>query len=89
MADAVCYVKRQKLEVRLVTERLPPDMDFSQRLASTRKARGLTQDALAECRIFRRSIDARKRNDILLMYSVDIVVESEVAILAAIEREIS
>ena len=48
MADTVCYVKRRKSEVRLVTERLPPDMDFSQRLASTRKARGLTQDALAE-----------------------------------------
>ncbi len=48
MADAVCYVKWQKTEVRLVIERLPPDMDFSQRLAPTRKARGLTQDALAE-----------------------------------------
>ncbi len=31
-----------------MTERLPPDMDFSQRLASTRKVRRLTQDALAE-----------------------------------------
>lgn len=31
-----------------MSERLPPDMEFSQRLASTRKARGLTQDALAE-----------------------------------------
>ena len=48
MADAVCSVKQQKSEVRFVTERLPPDMDFSHRLVSTRKARGLTQDALAE-----------------------------------------
>ncbi len=29
-------------------ERLPPDMDFSQRLTSTRKARRFTQDSLAE-----------------------------------------
>lgn len=29
-------------------ERLPADMDFSKRLAATRKARGLTQDALAQ-----------------------------------------
>jgi transcriptional regulator with XRE-family HTH domain len=48
MADAVCCVKRSRSEGRLVIERLPPDMDFSQRLAATRKARGLTQDALAD-----------------------------------------
>lgn len=29
-------------------ERLPADMDFSKRLAATRKARGLTQEALAQ-----------------------------------------
>lgn len=31
-----------------MTERLPPDMDFSQRLTATRKHRGLTQEALAD-----------------------------------------
>jgi transcriptional regulator with XRE-family HTH domain len=29
-------------------ERLPPDMEFSERLTATRKERGLTQEALAD-----------------------------------------
>jgi uncharacterized FAD-dependent dehydrogenase len=71
--------------IRVRNIRLPLDHSEDDLRAAAASAVGLTQDALVECRIFRRSIDARKRSNILLMYSVDIVVESEVAILAAIE----
>jgi transcriptional regulator with XRE-family HTH domain len=48
MADTVCYVKHSETGYRVMTERLPPDMEFSERLTATRKERGLTQEALAK-----------------------------------------
>lgn len=67
--------------LRLTEIRLPLD-HAEQALAQAIAARlGVTEDAVADFTIFRRGVDARKRVRILFVYTVDVVLRDEAAVL--------
>ncbi|AOU97891.1 hypothetical protein BI364_07865 [Acidihalobacter yilgarnensis] len=67
--------------LRLTEIRLPLD-HAEQALAQAIAARlGVTEDTVADFTIFRRGVDARKRARILFVYTVDVVLRDEAAVL--------
>jgi uncharacterized FAD-dependent dehydrogenase len=67
--------------LRLTEIRLPLDHPATDLPAAIRKRLGIAQDELNAFSIFRRGYDARKKNAIVFVYTVDVEVQDEAALL--------
>ena len=68
--------------LRLTEIRLPLDHAEHALQQAIAARLGVTEDAVADFTIFRRGVDARKRARILFVYTVDVVLRDEAAVLA-------
>jgi len=73
--------------LRLSELKLPLDHATEALEAAVRARLGLKGDALRSLRVARRAWDARRRSDIYLVYSVDVEVEDEAALLRRAARD--
>src|SRR5512138_2156488 len=67
--------------LRLTELKLPLDHSPDALRAAVLQRLGVRDDALLETRIFKRGYDARKKHALLLVYTVDVAVKDEVALL--------
>ncbi|MGE0057421.1 MAG: hypothetical protein AB7T32_05515, partial [Dehalococcoidia bacterium] len=69
-------------EVKLPLDHSPADLE-----AAVLERLQLTKDDLTEYVVFKRSVDARKRNAILFTYILDVTVKDEAATLERLKRD--
>ncbi|MCZ4293089.1 NAD(P)/FAD-dependent oxidoreductase [Vibrio sinaloensis] len=67
--------------IRLNELKLPLDHEEGALIAAITKKLGISADQVISFNIFRRGYDARKKANILLIYTLDVVVENEAALL--------
>ncbi|MGY5540649.1 NAD(P)/FAD-dependent oxidoreductase [Vibrio brasiliensis] len=67
--------------IRLNELKLPLDHEEGALIAAITKKLGISDDQVISFNIFRRGYDARKKANILLIYTLDVVVENEAALL--------
>jgi uncharacterized FAD-dependent dehydrogenase len=75
--------------LRLTEIRLPLNHPPEAIAAAAARRLRITPDKLLSCTIARRAHDARKKSDILLVYSLDVEVADEAAILTKLAGEVS
>jgi hypothetical protein len=68
--------------LRLHELKLPLDHDAGQLRAAALSALGVAEDALLDLHIHRQAVDARKKSDIHLVYTLDVAVRNEAQLLA-------
>ncbi len=73
--------------LRLTEVKLPLDHSSADLEAAVRERLQLAADELVEYVIFKRSVDARKRNAIVFTYILDVTVKDEAAILERLKRD--
>ncbi|MEY3883864.1 MAG: hypothetical protein RLZZ379_1142, partial [Pseudomonadota bacterium] len=69
-------------EIKLPLEHKPSDI-----IAAVIKKLGINATDLVEYTIFKRGIDARKANAILLAYTLDVTVKGETKVLAKLTKD--
>ncbi|MCG9577082.1 NAD(P)/FAD-dependent oxidoreductase [Vibrio tubiashii] len=67
--------------IRLNEIKLPLDHEEEALTAAITKKLGISEDQVISYNVFRRGYDARKKANILLIYTLDVVVENEAALL--------
>ncbi|MEF1291664.1 NAD(P)/FAD-dependent oxidoreductase [Vibrio sp. M260118] len=67
--------------IRLNEIKLPLDHEEEALTAAITKKLGITEDQVISYNVFRRGYDARKKANILLIYTLDVIVENEAALL--------
>jgi uncharacterized FAD-dependent dehydrogenase len=72
--------------LRLTEIKLPLDHPESALRAAVLERLGIPADQLLSCSVFKRSYDARKRSNILLIYSLDVDVRDEAAVLRRVPK---
>jgi len=73
--------------LRLTDIKLPIDHDGGALNAAILKRLGVSAEALVDVQIFKRSVDARKRDAILYIYTVDVELKNEPTLLKRIKHE--
>ncbi len=71
--------------LRLTEIKLPLDHPEADLRAAILKRLGITSDALINHTVFRRAVDARKRSAISLIYTLDVELRDEAAVIASLE----
>ncbi|KIE21951.1 hypothetical protein SE23_07015 [Vibrio sinaloensis] len=67
--------------IRLNEIKLPLDHEEEALTAAITKKLGISEDQVISYNVFRRGYDARKKANILLIYTLDVIVENEAALL--------
>ncbi len=67
--------------IRLNEIKLPLEHEEEALTAAITKKLGITEDQVISYNVFRRGYDARKKANILLIYTLDVIVENEAALL--------
>ncbi|EEX94905.1 NAD(FAD)-utilizing dehydrogenase [Vibrio orientalis CIP 102891 = ATCC 33934] len=67
--------------IRLNEIKLPLDHEEEALIAAITKKLGISEDQVISYNIFKRGYDARKKSNILLIYTLDVIVENEAALL--------
>ncbi|MCG9676783.1 NAD(P)/FAD-dependent oxidoreductase [Vibrio sp. Isolate24] len=67
--------------IRLTEIKLPLDHEEEALTAAITKKLGISEDQVISFNVFRRGYDARKKANILLIYTLDVIVENEAALL--------
>lgn len=73
--------------IRITEIKLPLEHQPSDIIAAVIKKLGINATDLVEYTIFKRGIDARKANAILLAYTLDVTVKGETKVLAKLKKE--
>ncbi|WP_124949630.1 NAD(P)/FAD-dependent oxidoreductase [Sulfuriferula thiophila] len=73
--------------LRITEIKLPLDHPQADLLAAIYKRLNITPDALISFSVFRRGQDARKRPHILFVYTIDVAVKNEQAVLAKLKHD--
>ncbi|NOH60806.1 NAD(P)/FAD-dependent oxidoreductase [Vibrio sp. RE88] len=68
--------------IRLTEIKLPLDHEEEALIAAITKKLGISEDQVISFNVFRRGYDARKKTNILLIYTLDVVVENDEQLLA-------
>ena len=67
--------------IRLTEIKLPLDHEEEALIAAITKKLGISEDQVISFNVFRRGYDARKKTNILLIYTLDVVVENDEPLL--------
>ncbi|MFB9216243.1 NAD(P)/FAD-dependent oxidoreductase [Vibrio sinaloensis] len=67
--------------IRLTEIKLPLDHEEEALTGAITKKLGISEDQIISYNVFRRGYDARKKANILLIYTLDVIVENEAALL--------
>ena len=73
--------------LRITDLKLPLDHDDDALAAAVRTRLGVKAAAIVKFEVFRRAWDARKKSAILLIYTVDVEVQNEAAVLKRFARD--
>ncbi|MEI8362358.1 MAG: NAD(P)/FAD-dependent oxidoreductase [Betaproteobacteria bacterium] len=73
--------------IRITEIKLPLEHQASDIIAAVIKKLGINVTDLVEYTIFKRGVDARKANAILLAYTLDVTVKGEAKVLAKLKKE--
>lgn len=75
--------------LRITELKLPLNHEESQLQEAICSHLNIIEEDLIEFSIFRQGVDARKKNDILLVYTIDVVIKNEPATLARLHNNLS